>query len=131
MAIFVMGVTMVGTFFCPDQNFFTLWERSTLHATISRVTGETGECLTFGLLYTIPITLLAAVIFGGSMRGMRFSGGVMSAGSVVLLLSPSTYLLAPFSEHRLFLAWAVGAFVGALCGVLGGMRLVELGRGWR
>jgi hypothetical protein len=129
VALLAMGVTIVGTFFLPGKNFFLLWEKSALYATIEEVTGEAGVCFTCGLLYTIPTTLIAAIVLAGKMGGKTLRCNVMEAGSVVVLLFPSTYLLAPFSGYGLFLMWAIGAFAGALCGALGGTGLVKLRRG--
>ena len=128
VALLAMGATIVGTLLLPGRNFFTLWEKSALYTAIEEVTGEAGVCFTCGLLYTIPTTLIAVIVLGGKRGGRSLRCHIMEAGGVVVLLFPSTYLLSSFSEHSLFLVWAIGAFAGAFCGALGGTGLVKLRR---
>jgi hypothetical protein len=85
--------------------------------------GVGGSSIVFGLGYGLFPGFLAA-LFGGRMLAERpLANGLVAGGVVFLLATPVIYLQsAPFTSG-VIASWLAGTAVGALCGVLGAVRV--------
>jgi hypothetical protein len=123
VGVLALAITVAGTTACPEFQVLAWWERSATGLFFSSLLGAGGSSLVFGFVYGLFPGFLAA-LFGGKMLAERpLANGLVAGGVVFLLATPVIYLQsAPFTSG-LIASWVAGTAAGALCGVLGAVRV--------
>ena len=100
-----------------------LWDESFLGEYFTRLLGIGGSSVVFGFGYGLFPGFLAA-LFGGNILAERpLANGLVTGAVVFLLASPVIYLQsAPFTSG-VVVSWIAGTAAGAICGVLGAVRV--------
>lgn len=123
IGVLSLAITVAAITACPQFQVLALWDASALGRFFTTRLGGGGSSLVFGFGYGLFPGFLAA-LFGGSLLAERPIANSLVTGAVVFLLaSPVIYLQsAPFTSG-VVVSWIVGTAVGALCGVLGAVRV--------
>ncbi|HEB91667.1 MAG TPA: hypothetical protein ENI85_18975 [Deltaproteobacteria bacterium] len=107
---------------CSNQHFLVWWADTQVGA---RLSGELGPALSascFGLVVTIFIGAVAALVFTLSNRG-RPIRPVLAALALFLLLAPGIALQSYDVSWGVFWLWLLGTAVGAYVGIALGTRV--------
>ena len=123
--VLALAITVAGTTACPMFNVLAWWKASAIGVwlTDDLAMGPGGSSLALGLVYGLLPGFLAA-LFGGRMLDDRpLANGVVAAGVVFVLALPVIYLQSVPFTGGVVAAWVAGTAAGALCGVLGALRV--------
>jgi len=123
VGILALTITVAATTACPEFQVLAWWDRSAMGRFFTRMLGVGGSSIVFGFGYGLFPGFLAA-LFGGRLLAERPLANGLVAGAVVFLLAtPVIYLQsAPFTSG-VIASWLAGTAAGALCGVLGAVRV--------
>jgi len=123
IGVLSLAITVAAITACPQFQVLALWDSSVLGRFFSARLDAGGSSLVFGFGYGLFPGFLAA-LFGGNLLAERPLANSLVTGAVVFLLaSPVIYLQsAPFTSG-VVVSWIAGTAVGALCGVLGAVRV--------
>jgi predicted anti-sigma-YlaC factor YlaD len=123
IGVLSLAITVAAITACPQFQVLALWDSSVLGRFFTARLGAGGSSLVFGFGYGLFPGFLAA-LFGGNLLAERPVANSLVTGAVVFLLaSPVIYLQsAPFTSG-VVVSWIAGTAVGALCGVLGAVRV--------
>ncbi len=123
IGVLSLAITVAAITACPQFQVLALWDSSALGRFFTARLGAGGSSLVFGFGYGLFPGFLAA-LFGGNLLAERPVANSFVTGAVVFLLaSPVIYLQsAPFTSG-VVVSWITGTAVGALCGVLGAVRV--------
>jgi predicted anti-sigma-YlaC factor YlaD len=123
IGVLSLAITVAAITACPQFQVLAVWDGSALGRFFTAQLGAGGSSLVFGFGYGLFPGFLAA-LFGGNLLAERPVANSLVTGAVVFLLaSPVIYLQsAPFTSG-VVLSWIAGTAVGALCGVLGAVRV--------
>ena len=123
IGVLSLAITVAAITACPQFQILALWDSSVLGRFFSARLGAGGSSLVFGFGYGLFPGFLAA-LFGGNLLAERpIANSLVTGGVVFLLASPVIYLQsAPFTSG-VVASWIIGTAVGALCGVLGAVRV--------
>ena len=118
-----LAITVAAIMACPHFQVLALWDGSVAGRFLSERLGPGASSLVFGFGYGLFPGFLAA-LFGGKLLAERPLANSIVTGAVVFFLaSPVIYLQsAPFTSG-VVASWIAGTAVGALCGVLGAVRV--------
>lgn len=128
IALVSLGLTMLGTAFCPKMSLIRWWEGLPPGEFLLGF-GQGISQGAFGLLYALFPFLLAICLQVKSARG-QFLPWALSAGILFLiLLLPVIYLQAFPLSPGVFLNWFVGSTFGVLVVALSGVGIYRLRSG--
>lgn len=118
-----LAITVAAITACPQFQVLALWDRSLLGGFLTAHMGTGGSSLVFGFGYGLFPGFLAA-LFGGNLLAERpLANSLVTGAVVVLLASPVIYLQSASFTSGVVVSWIVGTAAGALCGVLGAVRV--------
>lgn len=123
--VLALAITVAGTTACPMFNVLAWWKASVVGRFLMEdlAMGPGGSSLVFGVVYGLLPGFLAA-LFGGRMLDDRpLANGLVAAGVVFVLALPVIYLQSVPFTGGVVAAWIAGTAAGALCGVLGALRV--------
>jgi hypothetical protein len=123
VGVLALAITVAGTTLCPEFHVLSWWDASAPGRLITRLLGPGGSSLVFGFGYGLFPGFLAA-LFGGRMLAERPLANALVAAAVVFLLALPVIVLqsAPFTSG-VIASWMAGTAAGAVCGVLGAVRV--------
>ena len=123
-----LGLTMLGTLFCPRMSLIEWWEMlppGQFLLTFSRAISHGA----FGLTYAFVPFFLAVLILGRRVEGGLVRQTLIAGGLFLFLLLPVIYLQALPLSVSVFFTWVVGSVFGALMGGLTGAGIYRLAPG--
>ena len=123
-AVGVLGLGLAGICgaACSNQHFLHWWSDTSIGA---RLAGDLGPALSascFGLVVTVFLGAVSALVLAASRRG-RPIRPILPAAALFLLLVPGIVLQSHDESWRVFGAWLIGTGVGAYLGVFLGIRM--------
>jgi hypothetical protein len=123
IGVLSLAITVAAVTACPQFQVLALWDQSLLGDFFTDRLGTGGSSLVFGFGYGLFPGFLAA-LFGGNLLAERpLANGLVTGAVVFLLASPVIYLQsAPFTSG-VVASWIAGTAAGAICGVLGAVRV--------
>jgi hypothetical protein len=128
-AIAVLGLGLAGVCgaVCPDQHFLHWWASTAPGHELTGVCGAVCSVLCFGLVTSLFIALVAALV-----GLVRYDGPPLQPGlpalMLFILLTPGIALQSYGSSWTAVGGWLVGAIVGSYAGIAAASSLRTLGR---
>lgn len=123
-----LGLTMLGTLFCPKMSLIEWWEMlppGQFLLTFSRAISHGA----FGVTYAFVPFFLAVLILGRRVEGGLVRQTLIAGGLFLFLLLPVIYLQALPLSVSVFFTWVVGSVFGAFMGGLTGAGIYKLAPG--
>lgn len=126
-AVGILGLGLAGICgaICPDQHFLHWWAGTPVGAPLSQGGGPALSAMCFGLLITLFIGTVSAVLLIGRSRE-RSIRPIFPAAVLLVLLAPGVALQSFDTSWAVFWAWILGTGLGAYLGVAAGIRVREL-----
>jgi len=121
-----LGLTMLGTLFCPKMNLIEWWEMLP-PGQLLLTFGKAISHGSFGIIYAFLPFFLALLIFGRRAEGELVWQAMIAGAVFLLLLLPVIYLQALPLSVDVFFSWAGGSVLGALMGALSGAGICRVG----
>lgn len=115
-----LGLTMLGTLFCPKMSLIEWWEMLPPGEFLLSF-GQGVSHGAFGVIYAFLPFFLAVLMLGRKVKGDMLSNA-LSAGIIFLvLLLPAIYLQASPLSPAVVLSWSAGSTLGVVTGALCGV----------
>ena len=125
-AVGILGLGLAGICgaACPHPHFLEWWSMTRVGAPLTQTGGLAGSALCFGLVTTLFIGLVSAVLVLGNAR--RPVDPLLPAAALFILLVPGVALQSVDTSILVAAGWLAGTAAGAYLGVAGGIRLRTL-----
>lgn len=125
-AVGILGLGLAGICgaVCPDQHFLGWWSATGIGAPLTQTGGPALSALCFGLLTTLFVGLVSAILMLGA--ALRPVNPLLPAAVLFILLVPGVALQSVDASFGVATGWLAGTAAGAYLGVAGGVRARKL-----
>lgn len=120
VGILGLGLAGICGALCPDPHFLHWWSGTGVGAPLTRSGGLALSATCFGLVTTLSVGLISAVLVLRDAR--RSSRPLLPAAVLFVLLAPGVVLQSVGTSSGVLAGWLAGTAGGAYLGVLAGSR---------